>query len=246
MSLQKPTIVFVTGAWHGPHLYAPLTSGLEAAGYTVRAPALPSVGGEQSDFSEDVAAIREAITASTDSGIDVVVLMHSYGGVPAGEAVKGLTRLDQSDRSKGSVVRMIYLCAFALAEKGSLNAALNNEPLPWWKSSDNDKQWFCQNVDEIFFNDVDKETAEDVKKQLVGHAKGVFDSKVTYAAFKHVQSSYIICEKDNAIPLPIQEGMAGQPGSKFEVQRLDAGHSPFLSKNDETVKAVRKAIGESL
>lgn len=248
MSIAKPTIVLVTGAWHEAHLYSPLTSALESAGYSVSAPALPSVGGVQEDFSEDVAAVREAIVSIADAGNDVVLLMHSNGGVAGSEAVKGLTRLDRGSeaREKGSVIRMIYLCAFALPEKTSLMSALGGKPLPWWEDAADGKAWKATNTHEIFYNGVDKAKADEVTAQLKYHAKGVFSSKTTYAAWKHIQSTYIICEKDNAIPVEEQENMTKQGGNKFTVVRLDAGHSPFLSKLDETVTLIRKAIGESV
>lgn len=248
MSLAKPTIVLVGGAWHEPHLYSPLSSALESAGYTVSTPALPSVGGLQEDISEDVSAVREAIISTADAGNDVVVLMHSYGGVVGSEAAKGLTRLDRGSeaREKGSVVRMIYLCAFAIPEKGSLMAALDGKPLPWWEATEDGKAYNAINTHEIFYNDIDKAKADELTAQLKHHAKGPFSSKVTYAAWKHIQSTYIICEKDNAIPVEAQEEMTKQGGNKFTVVRLDASHSPFLSKLDETVTLIRKAIGESV
>lgn len=39
----KPVIVIVHGAWHVPASYDKLTKGLEAAGYEVHVPRLPSM-----------------------------------------------------------------------------------------------------------------------------------------------------------------------------------------------------------
>lgn len=245
--MLKPTIVFVTGAWHGPELYAPLTSALETAGYTVSAPVLPSIGGKQKDFKEDVSAVREAVKSATEAGNDVILLMHSYGGVVGSEAAEGFTRLDrQSGSESGSVVRMVYLCAFVLPEKKSLMNGLGGQALPWWEAVEDDTQYKAINCHEIFYNDVDKEVADKMISGLKPHAKGVFSSKVTYAAWKHILSVYIICEKDNAIALDTQESMATQPGNKITVERMDCGHSPWLSNLDGTVKLVRKAIGEKV
>lgn len=247
MSIAKPTIILVHGAWHGPHLYQSLTSALESAGYTVKAPALPSVGGEHENFDADVALVREDIESSVEAGHDVVLLMHSYGGVIGSEAAKGFSRLDKpsGDRDRGSVVRLIYLAAFALKEKTSLMDGLGGKPLPWWEEIGT-TQIKAKDCKEIFFNDVDQETADEIIPQLKNHARGVFSSKITYAAWKHINSTYIVCEQDQAIPLEVQDMMSTQPGNKIEVERLDAGHSPFLSKIAETVKLVRKAIGEKV
>jgi len=163
------------------------------------------------------------------------------------EAAKGFSRLDKAsgDRDSGSVVHLIYMCAFALVEKKSLNDMLGTTP-PAWIVPKNDKQLEALDNHEIFYNDVDKKVADEIIPHLRLHATRTFDSKVTYAAWKHINSTYIVCEKDNAIPQPLQEMMATQPGNKITMETLDAGHSPFLSKIDETVKIVRKAIGEQV
>lgn len=246
MSSAEPTIVLVGGAWHEAHLYNPLTFALRDAGYTVSVPALPTVGGGQDDFSEDISVVREAVVSATEAGNDVVVLMHSYGGVIGSEAVQGLTRLDRSreDSKKGSVVQMIYLAAFALPEGISLLDALAGKPLPWWEDAGNG--WRAINTHEIFYNDVEKSKADELTAQLKPQAKGVFTSKITYAAWKHIESTFIICEKDNAIPVGGQEGMCKQDGNKFTAVRVDASHSPWLSKLDETVTAIQGSIKGSL
>jgi hypothetical protein len=52
-----------------------------------------------------------------------------------------------------------------------------------------------------------------------------------------IPSSYLICEKDNAIPFQAQEGMIAMAQAKnpkaFDiVERCEASHSPFLSMPD--------------
>ncbi|KEQ94828.1 hypothetical protein AUEXF2481DRAFT_40783 [Aureobasidium subglaciale EXF-2481] len=237
----KPTIIFVTGAWHKPQLYAPLLDGLKKTRFPVVAPALPSVGGTCENFNEDVNVIRKAIADEVSQGNEVVVLMHSYGGVVGSAAAQGYSK--QELRSGGGVIRMIYLTAFALDVGLSLMDGLNNNPLPWWRSP-NDKQWQAVNTSQVFYNDVDPEIADPLEAQLDLQAKGVFESKQTYAAWKYIDSTYIVCEQDNAIPKQAQVHMANQPGGKFTIEYLDAGHSPFLSIPMQTVDTIRKAIWE--
>ncbi|KAK4899799.1 hypothetical protein LTR27_003065 [Elasticomyces elasticus] len=227
MPSTKPTIVFVTGAWHLPHLYGPLLEPLEAAGYTVLAPRLPSVGGIYDDFRPDVDAVRMAVQSVMNLGSDVVLVMHSSGGVIGSEAVQGLGKQDRS------------------AEQVSLWDALGGNPLPWWEAiGQNREQWKVKDAHSIFYNDVDPNVAETMTEQLMYQSHGHFTSKVTYAAWKHIPSAYIICTKDMAIPLHVQERMSTQPGSSFEIERLEASHTPFYSVPEETVRVVRKALGE--
>ena len=55
---------------------------------------------------DDATAIAEEITRLTDEGKDVIVLAHSYGGVPTSESVKSL-----SGKSKEKLKGLIYVAA---------------------------------------------------------------------------------------------------------------------------------------
>ncbi|CAD0092217.1 unnamed protein product [Aureobasidium vineae] len=239
----KPTIVFVTGAWHKPHLYASLLESLRKNSFPVIAPCLPSVGGVCDSFYDDVNVVRKIIADEISQGHEIVVLMHSYGGMVGSAAVQGYSK--QEVPRGGGVIRMIYMAAFALEAGLSLMNALNDTPLPWWRSA-NEKQWQAANSSYIFYNDVDASLAEACTAQLDLQAKGCFKSKQTYAAWKYIDSTYIVCSRDNAIPKQAQVAMASQPGGRFTIEYLDAGHSPFLSVLHQTVEMIRKTIWEPM
>lgn len=98
----------------------------------------------------------------------------------------------------------------------------------------------------IFYNDISAEEAEKHTAGLLLHSPGSMKGQVTYPAWQHVPSVYVLCEKDNAIPPPVQEQMASQEGAWcMPPIRVDAGHIPFLAKPDETVISVRQALGEA-
>ena len=44
--------------------------------------------------------------------------------------------------------------------------------------------------------------------------------------WRDVPATYVICERDHAIPVAAQEAMAARAGT---TQRLDSDHSPFLN-----------------
>lgn len=132
----KPAIVLVPGAWHSPDAYAPMTRLLVEAGYAVNGVKLPSVGADPAlqSWDEDVAAIRKALSEAVDAGRDVVVMVHSYGGLPASEAVRGLAKKDREKEGKGSgVVRLVYMCSFFGDVGFYLMQPLEHQPLPWLK-----------------------------------------------------------------------------------------------------------------
>jgi pimeloyl-ACP methyl ester carboxylesterase len=237
-SYSKPTIVFVTGAWHKPHLYAGLLEGLQRARFPVIAPCLPSVGGTCDSFYDDVYVVRKAIAEEVSQGREIVVIMHSYGGMVGSAAVQGFSK--QEVPRGGGVIRLIYMAAFALETGISLMDAYNNTPLTWWQSV-NAKQWRVVNPRYVFYNDLDSDKAEALSGHLDLQAKGSFESKQTYAAWKDIDSTYIVCSRDNAIPKQAQMAMANQAGGKFTIEYLDAGHCPWLSIPEQTLSIVRRS-----
>jgi surfactin synthase thioesterase subunit len=90
---------------------------LEREGYKCIGVNLASVGAEPplKDMSEDVKAVRKAISSEVEQEHDVVVVVHSYGGVPGCEAIRGFTKEDQEAQGKkGGVVKLLFVCACEL------------------------------------------------------------------------------------------------------------------------------------
>lgn len=115
------TFVLVPGAWHPVSALDPIAKPLSAAGYTVRGVDLPSCGSEPplSEFRPDVEAISKAIEEEADKGQDVVLFMHSYGGVVGTEACRGLGKKERiAAGKKGGLIRLIYCAAFLVGKGG--------------------------------------------------------------------------------------------------------------------------------
>lgn len=167
--------------------------------------------------------------------------MHSCGGIPGSEATKGFTKEDRPNGA--SIVHLIYLSAFALAENVFALDAIGNQPLPWWETIE-EKQYRPIKPEDVLFNDVSRERASELTTQLKDHSAGVFTSKITYAGWKHIDSTYIICKRDQAVVPEVQEYLATQPGNRITIDGVDAGHLLYMAKPDETTDAVHRAVGE--
>jgi pimeloyl-ACP methyl ester carboxylesterase len=133
----KQEFIVVPGAWHSPEAFKSTTILLQNAGYTVHGISLPSVGASPplQSFDPDVSVIQSTINKVLSSGKDVVIVYHSYGGVPGSEALGEYIKSLESGEKKegwGIVRRLVYCCAFVLPEGGSLMAALGFKPLPWF------------------------------------------------------------------------------------------------------------------
>jgi pimeloyl-ACP methyl ester carboxylesterase len=115
--MSRPVFVCVPGASHSHLIYEPLRAALAYYGYTAYPLALPSVGGNPPtyDFTEDVRAIRNICAELADSGQDVILVMHAYGGLPGGEALWGLGRDERAQRGlRGGVIRLVFIMSCKL------------------------------------------------------------------------------------------------------------------------------------
>ena len=218
-------VVFVHGAcvkdgswwWHR-------TAGLLAArGVASEAPGLPSCGetGVPADargpgLAEDVAAVREVLTASDEP---TVVVAHSYGGIVTAEAAAGV-----------DAVRHLLLVSSYLPEVGqSLSSFGGEEPAPFL-DIDPEGGTFTVRPDTLagtFLQDCDAEIQRQATGKTARQSLAVVEQPVQAAAWKHLASTYLVCAEDRGTPVDLQREFAGRAGSVVE---LDTGHHPFLSQ----------------
>jgi pimeloyl-ACP methyl ester carboxylesterase len=131
-SLVKPTIVLVHGAWHTADCWSLVTSQLKEYGYSFQAIQLPSAGGDLAiTVEEDAAHIRKSTYELAAAGKDVILVLHSYGGIPGTESAKGLLKKDrEAEQKSGGIISIVYITAFLLPLDASLGSFLGEMP-PW-------------------------------------------------------------------------------------------------------------------
>jgi pimeloyl-ACP methyl ester carboxylesterase len=228
---MRPTVLLVPGAWHKPEHLSLLVD--ELSDFDVRTVALTAAGDDPAalgDMYSDAAAIAAAVSAIDGP---VVVVAHSYGGIPATQALAGAD----------NVVRIIYLASFQLDSGESLLASVGGEPAPWWRIHEQDGLGDCiepMTPVEIFYGDVDPDVAARAAAQLWKYQSLASKKQVlTEVAWKTVPSTYIIAESDNAIPVFAQEQWSKHA---HKVVRINASHSPFLSQPAELAQLIRDEI----
>jgi pimeloyl-ACP methyl ester carboxylesterase len=213
-----PALLIVPGAWHNPEHFRPLVR--ELADVDRHTVSLKSNGKDPATL-QDMYADADVI-ARAAAAIDgpVVVLAHSYGGVPATQALT----------SAGNVRRIIYLAAFQLQAGDSLLSSSRGDLMPWARRHRQDgigDYVEALTPVNVFYNDVDAETARCAVSQLGYQSYASMQQPLTEAAWTSIPSTYVICEADNAIPVAAQEEMANHAD---DIQRLNSSHSPFLSQ----------------
>lgn len=101
----------------------------------------------------------------------------------------------------------------------------------------------------VFYNDLPEADQQYWYAKTSTHSFGTKTAKATAASWKEIPTGYLLCEEDIPIPPFAQELMTGQVremGGEIEITRIKSGHSPFLSRVDETVAWIRRAAGEDV
>ena len=134
-----PIIVLVPGAFHPTSCYDTFLPHLQRAGYSTIAVPLPSLNPtnpKTTTVTSDSRWIRDTylIPLVEKEGKDVLLLMHSYGGVAGGAAALGLGKSTRASCGKpGGVLGLVHLSANIVAEGQSLLEGVGGEWPPFIK-----------------------------------------------------------------------------------------------------------------
>lgn len=222
---QKPTVVFVHGAFDDGSAWNKIIPSLHAKGLNV-----VSVQNPLSSLADDVSATRRALDAQTGP---VVLVGHSWGGVV-------ITEVGNHPRVKS----LVYVAAFAPSVGQSINDLTKDYPKP--SGLDHvivDKEGFVT----MSAEGISKHFAQDVpaaKQRLMTAVQGPirgenFGEKVTAAAWESKPSWFIVSDLDKMIQPALQLDNAKKISAK--TVRVKAGHVPQLSKSDEVTKVILDA-----
>ncbi|KAK8081123.1 hypothetical protein PG997_008941 [Apiospora hydei] len=266
----KPTIVFGPGAWHMARCFDTIRAALQAQGWATEAVEYPSVV-EADKHAEalrtgdvdakglpgldaDAAATRDVLRRLCDEGKEVVLVVHSYGGLvganalgapadcnapggstqPASEVEKFGFKHRRAAGQPGGVVMYVYLAAFVTPVGGSIYNMLGGNWLPWMLPA-------------TFYHDCAPEVQEQAVANLCLQSKQVFLDSVGYEPWNDgVECAFYFCDQDKALPPPIQVQLAAQLGPDAVTYHANTSHSPFLSEVDEvcTFPANATKIGQ--
>jgi hypothetical protein len=98
----------------------------------------------------------------------------------------------------------------------------------------------------VFADDIPLSEGVEVLKQMPLHSVASFRGKLTYAGYKYVPVSWVLCEKDVILTPDFQRKcidlIEKESGSKVHVVNLFAGHGPNHTRPKETAAAIVEAI----
>jgi pimeloyl-ACP methyl ester carboxylesterase len=97
----------------------------------------------------------------------------------------------------------------------------------------------------VFYHDMTPEAQQTAISKLKPHAKPSFLEPATFEPWNEVPSMYLYCDKDAALPLFVQESFAQILGNPVTFH-VDASHSGFLSKPEETADGLELGLKAGL
>ncbi|KAJ5173008.1 hypothetical protein N7492_005601 [Penicillium capsulatum] len=244
--MSKPTLVFAPGAWYPTTAFDPLIQKLPE--YSTRTVAFPSIqqASTVQDLQPDINAVRSIVTEEVDAGRDVVVVLHSWAGLPVSSALDGLSKSERNENNQpGGVTRLIFLAAFIPREGESLIGAFGGIPPPWYVRDEANGTVMPSAPYDLFFHDAPG--GQEWAATLRPHAWVTKNAPATGEAYFKIPSAYLLCEDDRAIPLAVQQLLvdrARRRGADIETEKISTSHSPWLVRPDEVAAYIRKNAGE--
>lgn len=249
---NRPTFIFVPGAWHIAATWDKVTSLLNSQGYKSTSVTLPSTAGDpDATFFDDVQAVRTAIISSTSLGRNVILVAHSYGGHVGASAIKDVptTKNPSQDPTSGKVIGIAIMATGFNVTNMAFMDMLGGQPPPTWRAdTESGFAVFTNNPPpaELFYHDLPASEAEWWTSKLTKHSlKALFEGgEHAYAGWKDVPCWYLVTTEDRTLPVEAQRKMAGmarEAGGSVEVREVRSGHSPMLARAEDTAKFLVEA-----
>ena len=183
---------------------------------TVPLPSCGETGDELGDLYADVESCRQAIEATHGP---VVLCGHSYGGMI-------ITEAGAHDR----VIQLLYVTS-VMPDAGQSQAELTSaDPAPWLQPGDDGTIGVDPHmVREFFLQDCDDDTTAQALARLTRQSLMPFTQPPREIAWRQKPASYVVCTQDLATPAEVQRRRLRE---NTRLAEFDAGHHPFLSRQD--------------
>lgn len=132
--IKMTTVVLVPGSFAPADIYTEFVEVLGRNGLETVVIDTPSVGRREgkgpATMTDDVNEISKVVSPLLDQGKEVILVAHSYGGIPTTQSLEKLSQKARSAEGKpGGVKKVVYLTAVIL-QAGSSNFELFGGKLP--------------------------------------------------------------------------------------------------------------------
>ncbi|TQS31867.1 hypothetical protein Golomagni_07841, partial [Golovinomyces magnicellulatus] len=226
---------------------------LQPQGYKCVAVTLPSTTGDSSlGFKEDVVAARDAIKAETSQGRNVVVIVHSYGGLVGVSAAKGFTvkSHDDTPTSEEAIGHVIGFCliatGFAVTGMCMLDATGGKPPPQWIIDEEKGTANIVVDPIDMMYHDLSDDDGKVWAEKLEPQSIKALSTggEYAYSAWQDAPVWYLVTVNDHALPAAAQQFfIKGAQDGGFDVTKkeIETSHSPMLGRPSETAAFIREA-----
>jgi len=210
------TFILVHGLGHGGWCWERTKNELEARGHHVVAPDLPLTS-----FADDA----ETVARLVEEHSPAVLIGHSYGGLVISTA---------ATETNGTVSQLIYLAAAMISADDDYFSLMAEHGTSLSESLiENDGSWLTvspENAARAFYNECDSATTRASITQLRPTSVQCHAISLPFPEpWREIDSLYIVCARDQAMPPGAQRILAKKA---TQIAELDTDHSPFFSANE--------------
>ncbi|KAJ5281397.1 hypothetical protein N7478_006769 [Penicillium angulare] len=245
---KKPAFVLVPGGSQNPAQYGYLLHLIQSAGYAASTGILPSIGAQEAVTAQDDADYvrNRLLLPMLDVGNhDVIIISHSYSGMPASAAARGLGPADRAAEGKStSVLGQIFLAS--ILPKGgdglSVIDGFGGHIPPHMYIDEKENLLKCDDPTPHLFYDLEPILAEAVTKGSLSQGLTSFSSPCPEASW-HTDAfrgrvAYIYTLNDHAVPYEAQVAMVQATGVEWITREIASGHSAQLSNPEDLTKII--------
>ncbi|KAK4561626.1 hypothetical protein LTR86_004305 [Recurvomyces mirabilis] len=251
MQGQAPVLFLVPGAATYPTFYDDFKQHVSSTGLDFHTVQLRTVEARTpaATLADDVELLRSHLADLCEQDREIILMAHSYGGMPMTESAKGFAKVDRQRLGhKGGIVHLIYITAIA-AEVGQSMASTNAQPGPdgplTYDFMVDHGEYTGQDPEhsaETNFNALPHDQGVELAKKMPLHSKACFGTPLAYAAYAYIPTSYIRVPRDGCLPLWWQQRridtIEKSRGDSIDVHDLDADHCFMASYPQEATKIV--------
>ncbi|KGO77893.1 hypothetical protein PITC_060740 [Penicillium italicum] len=247
--MQKPKthVVIVPASFAPSSLYSDFVQCLSECGLSATTVDLPSVGNRDplpaASMMEDAEQIKMVTTKLADNGHEIILLMHSYGGVCGTESTAGVSKAErQALKKPGGIVHLVYISS-PVPEIGGSVATMMGDNMPHFMKLQGDylisEPDGCASVN---FSDLPYAQSIQYATQMTAHSAKSFAGPLQNAGYVNIPVSYIVCENDVSVPPALQRSVIDMISTKSgrEVTTLlcNSGHFPSVSAPAELASLI--------
>ncbi|KAJ7839996.1 hypothetical protein B0H14DRAFT_2360884 [Mycena olivaceomarginata] len=194
----KPAIILIPASFSPLLLYTTITTDLDSHGYTVHGVELQTVGRPATPPSmyDDAAMVAAVASELAEARKDVVLVAHSYGGLVACEAAKGLAkRVREREGKQGGIAWIIFVVAVVPGEGESLMDVMPGLQMDSTTDTSSLRSRATRKIATPMYLRTKADEALSWASQMREHAAASLQQKLTYAAYKDISVAYLVSRR---------------------------------------------------